>query len=51
MKKISLFGLLFALTVLSVNAQKGSSFGINAGLNFNSNGEIKNVNKKIIKRT
>ena len=41
MKKINLFGLLFAFTVLSVNAQKGSSFGINAGLNFNSNGEIR----------
>ncbi|MGB1044183.1 MAG: outer membrane beta-barrel protein [Flavobacteriaceae bacterium] len=41
MKKISFFGLLLAFTVLSVHAQKGSSFGINAGLNFNSNGEIR----------
>lgn len=42
MKKISFFGLLFAFSALSLNAQKGSSFGINAGLNFNSNGEIRN---------
>ena len=40
MKKISFFGLLLLFTAMSVNAQKGSSFGINAGLNFNSNGEL-----------
>jgi hypothetical protein len=40
MKKISFFGLILLFTALSVNAQKGSSFGINAGLNFNSNGAL-----------
>jgi hypothetical protein len=40
MKKISFFGLLLLFTAMSVNAQKGSSFGISAGLNFNSNGEL-----------
>ena len=40
MKKISFFGLLLLFTAMSVNAQKGSSFGINAGLNFNSNGAL-----------
>lgn len=40
MKKISFFGLILLFTALSVNAQKGNSFGINAGLNFNSNGAL-----------
>ena len=40
MKKISFFGLILLFTAMSVNAQKGSSFGINAGLNFNSNGAL-----------
>jgi len=40
MKKVSFFGLLLLFTAMSVNAQKGSSFGINAGLNFNSNGAL-----------
>ena len=40
MKKISFFGLILLFTAMSVHAQKGSSFGINAGLNFNSNGAL-----------
>ena len=44
-KRILSFSIVFLTTLFFVNAQ--SSFGIKAGLSFNSNGELKNATTEI----
>ena len=39
MKKLVASTLFITLFCLTVNAQKGSSFGLKAGLNYNANGD------------
>ena len=39
LKKSALFAALLALISFSLNAQKGSAFGIKGGLNYSANGD------------